>query len=101
MSQEATCTRSGLERCVGIIAVMVLRDLAQKDWAESSRGELHLLSSGSQQLEFMSRLRPVAVKDASATHKKDIFELLLTRLEPLNGESWQAGGGHLGSRRTR
>ena len=44
----------------------------------------------------MSRLRPVAVKDASATHKKDIFELLLTRLEPLNGESRQAKGRPLG-----
>ena len=34
----------------------------------------------------------MAVKDTSSTHTKDIFELPLTRFEPLNGESWQAGG---------
>ena len=40
----------------------------------------------------MSTLRLAAVKDASTTHQKDIFELPLTGLEPFDDENWQAGG---------
>ena len=43
----------------------------------------------------------MVVKEASTIYEKSIFELPLTRLEPLDGESWQAGGGPFGGRRTR
>ena len=36
------------------------------------------------------------MKEASTTYQKGTFELPMTRLDTLNGESWQAGGRPLG-----
>lgn len=51
---RATQTQVGIERRAGLSAMVVLRDLAQKDWPGSSKGKAHLLPSGSMQSSAIS-----------------------------------------------
>ena len=100
----------GLRRCAGFNPMMVLTDRAQKHWAESSRGEAHLLPSSSQPTstiscfchkdEVVSEVEACRSKNASTTHENDVLQLTMTGFEHLDGESWQAGGRPICSHRT-